>query len=128
MVALLCVALPPARACEPALAGEAVRRVTGSDYVLAWRPQPAPIRQGAFFAVEVAACARRGGIPAELRVDAVMPEHRHGMNYRPRVSARGEGRFTAEGLLLHMPGRWEFRFDLRGEAGSESLRDSLWLP
>jgi hypothetical protein len=27
-----------------------------------------------------------------LRVDADMPEHRHGMNYRARVSPAGDGR------------------------------------
>jgi hypothetical protein len=56
-----------------------------------------------------------------------MPEHRHGMNYRPSVTRRGDGRFTASGLLLHMPGRWEFSFDLHGDAGAEVLRDSVLL-
>jgi hypothetical protein len=45
-------------------------------------------------------------------VDAQMPEHRHGMNYRPTVSATGNGRYVAEGLLFHMPSRWQLRFDV----------------
>jgi len=28
------------------------------------------------------------------------------------VAARGAGLYRAEGLLLHMPGRWRFIFDL----------------
>jgi hypothetical protein len=41
-----------------------------------------------------------------------MPEHRHGMNYRPTLASRGDGRYLAEGLLFHMPGRWRLLFDL----------------
>ena len=46
-------------------------------------------------------------------VDADMPEHRHGMNYRARVQALGGGRYRADGLMFHMPGRWRFVFDLQ---------------
>jgi len=33
------------------------------------------------------------------------------------------GRFYSDGWLFHMPGRWEFRFDL----GSERLTRSIQL-
>jgi hypothetical protein len=66
-------------------------------------------------------------VPSQLRIDAVMPQHRHGMNYRPTVAALGDGRFRAEGLLLHMPGLWEFSFDLRGTAGNEVIREQVSL-
>lgn len=125
-VALL-AAMAAAFACEPLLAGAGVRRVEGSRYVLAWRAEPSPLKVSEFFAVEVAACGRAAAHPTQLRIDAQMPEHRHGMNYRPSVTRRGDGRFTASGLLLHMPGRWEFSFDLHGEAGAELLRDNVWL-
>jgi hypothetical protein len=42
------------------------------------------------------------------------------MNYRPTLSAKGDGRYVAEGLLFHMPGRWEFVFDV--EAGGRRTR------
>ena len=38
------------------------------------------------------------------------------MNYRPTVQALGDGRFTAEGLVFHMPGRWRFLFYPPGAA------------
>jgi hypothetical protein len=31
----------------------------------------------------------------------------HGMNYRPVVTAKSSELFRAEGLLFHMPGRWD---------------------
>ncbi len=116
----------PALACDPALSGGAAQRIEGERYVLAWRAQPAPIRLGEFFALEIAVCARDGASPpVALRVDAQMPEHRHGMNYRPSVARAGDGRFVVSGLLLHMPGRWEFDFELRAAERSETLRASV---
>ena len=48
----------------------------------------------------------------ELRVDATMPAHKHGMNYTPSVSALESNVFEIEGILFHMPGMWEMRIDL----------------
>ena len=49
-----------------------------------------------------------------------MPEHKHGMNYRPTIVSLGSGRYRVEGMVFHMPGRWELAFDVR--AGEESER------
>jgi hypothetical protein len=115
-------------ACEPGLTGAEARRIDGERYVLAWRARPAPIRVSEFFALDVAVCARDGAaLPATLRLDAQMPEHRHGMNYRPTIERMGEGRFLASGLLFHMPGRWQFSFDVRDAQGRETLRSDLVL-
>lgn len=113
---------PAAQACEPHLRGAGVEKLEGRRYVLAWRPVP-PIHVSEFFALEVALCSRDGQPRvATLRVDAQMPEHRHGMNYRASVRPQGPDRFIAEGLLLHMPGSWEFSFDINAGADRESLR------
>jgi hypothetical protein len=47
------------------------------------------------------------------------------MNYRAGVRPQGPDRFLVEGLLLHMPGRWEFTFDVNVGADRESLRTSV---
>jgi len=81
------------------------------------------------FKVDIAACSKAGGAPPEaLRIDATMPEHRHGMNYAPSVKKLGPGRWQAEGLMFHMPGRWELVFTLDGErlTSSLSLSESLF--
>jgi len=105
---------PVAWGCDPGLSGNDVLRLESNDYVAAIRSRPAPILVGQHFALDVAACAKNGGsAPELLRVDAHMPAHRHGMNYAPRVQPTGPGRWRADGLLFHMPGRWEFRVDLR---------------
>jgi hypothetical protein len=50
-----------------------------------------------------------------------MPAHRHGMNYQPRVTARERGVYVAEGLLFHMPGRWQLLFDVDRGGRTERL-------
>ena len=79
---------------------------------------------------DVAVCAKGGGAaPSTVRVDARMPAHRHGMNYRPTVAAAGDGRFAARGLMFHMPGDWELSFDVNpGGVPRETLRSPVMLP
>jgi hypothetical protein len=105
-------------ACGDAL-GAGTLVATSPRYEVAFRPEPA-IAVSRHFALDVVVCPKDGAPdPAAIAVDASMPEHRHGMNYRPSVAATGAGRWRAEGLLLHMPGAWEFRFDLATTGGSE---------
>ncbi len=40
------------------------------------------------------------------------------MNYRPSVKPQGAGLYRAEGLMFHMPGRWELVFEWRDAAGA----------
>ena len=90
-----------------------------------WQAEPSPITVGRPFALWVTLC------PADavlLRVDATMPEHRHGMNYRPSFKPLGEGRWRVEGLLWHMSGRWELTLDLQAKGQDHRLRQSVSLP
>ncbi|MGH8739893.1 MAG: cytochrome-c peroxidase [Burkholderiales bacterium] len=117
------LAASPACACIPRLEGT---RVESAGYVIAFKAEPVSVAK--HFALEVAACARPGHpAPEQLKVDAHMPEHRHGMNYAPAVKALAPGRWRAEGLMLHMPGRWEFVFELRGGGKSERLAHAILL-
>lgn len=128
VAALLVLALPAtALGCEPRLQGPNVQRIDGKRYALAWRARPA-IQVSEFFTLDVAVCSRDGQPRvATLRVDAVMPDHGHGMNYRASVRPRGPDRFVVEGLLWHMPGRWELRFDVNAGADRESLAAEVTL-
>ena len=68
----------------------------------------------------------RSNNPAELvALDAVMPDHRHGMNYRPTIVGNGEGRFRVEGVVFHMPGRWELAIDVRAGGDVERLSHEI---
>ena len=113
--------------CEPPPIGADAARLTGRHFVVDWRVEPAPLRLGEFFAVIVSVCERTGQPVSSVKVDATMPAHQHGMNYAPTVTSEAGGRFRASGLLLHMPGRWEFRFDLAGGSARETVRSTVEL-
>ncbi len=49
------------------------------------------------------------------------------MNYRASIKSNGDGRFRAEGMLFHMPGRWEITFDVRAGEESERLTHDIIL-
>ena len=98
-------------------------RAESSGIVVVFRTLPAMVEVGTPFRLELVLCADSGS-PALTRVDATMPEHRHGMNYRPTVSARGGGLYVADGFLFHMPGRWQLVFDVaRGERRARLTTD-----
>ena len=80
-----------AAACGEALQG-ATRTIEGKEYIVVFTTMPDPIAVGEHFALDFAVCPRaKGEAPRSVRVDAGMPEHRHGMNYRPVVTARSAG-------------------------------------
>jgi len=108
-----------AGACVPALEGT---RLESARYVLAYKAVP---EVGRFFTVDVAVCAKSAASVETVRIDAHMPEHRHGMNYAPQVKALGPGRWRAEGLMLHMPGKWEFVFEIRAAGATDRLAHAL---
>ena len=68
---------------------------------------------------------RNGEPVASARIDATMPQHGHGMNYRPKIEVLGDGRFRAVGLLLHMPGDWRLSFHISGHGATEALHAAL---
>ena len=97
--------------------GDSSQRAESGRYTVRFRFDPQPV-VGQHFALLFAVCGRAApAAPESAGVDARMPAHGHGMNYRPSVTALGGGRFRAEGLMLHMPGRWELVFVVQ-EAGS----------
>jgi hypothetical protein len=122
-LALLCLAACPAwSACPPTAADG--KLLAGAAVQLAWRVDGAPITNGRHFALLVQVCPADARL---LQVDAGMPEHRHGMNYRPSLQALGGGRWRADGLMFHMAGRWELAFDAEVGARRERLIEAVVL-
>jgi hypothetical protein len=100
--------------------------------VVSFEARPPVIEVGRHFSLDIRACAEgakgvEGAGPVLTRVDADMPEHRHGMNYRPSLAPRGDGRYLAEGLLFHMPGRWRLSFDVERDGRRVRLTTDVVL-
>jgi hypothetical protein len=118
-VAALVSAAAAAEPCAAPAGFAPAGRIESRDTVLLYRTLPAKIEIGKHFAVDAVICSQAA--PSALRVDAQMPAHRHGMNYRARVAPQGDGRYRAEGLLFHMPGKWQFVFDVERPGRTERL-------
>ena len=98
-------------------------RVESAQVSISYSTHPAKIAVGQPFVLELVACTKQGAaVSGRVKLNAHMPEHRHGMNYQPSVEQVGDGRFRSEGWLFHMPGRWEFLFDVGAERLTHSVR------
>lgn len=112
-----------AAACTPPLEGTLLE---SARFVLSYRMPDVAV--GRHFSVDISYCAKAGGaVAGSLKVDAHMPEHRHGMNYAATVTPLGPQRWRADGLMFHMPGRWELVFELRNGGSSDVFRSSFSL-
>lgn len=111
----------PAQACD--LPGGGTGKIQSAHYLVLYRTHPASLKVGQHFALEFAVCPA----PESVHVDAQMPEHRHGMNYRPTLTGSGEGPYRAEGLMFHMAGKWELMFEMRSRNSVERLTQTVRL-
>ena len=104
------------------------QKVEAPRYWLAYRTRPERLRVGEQFSVEMMVCPK-GGQPAPegVQVDGFMPEHNHGMNYKAVVKPSVNGRYEAVGLMFHMPGKWDFIFDVRGGGRTDRVTHSVTL-
>ena len=119
-------ALPAAAQNCPALDG--ARRLESDRYVLSYRTRPAKLAVSQHFVVELVVCPKGGQLaPEDVRVDGFMPEHNHGMNYRAAVKAEEGGRYLADGLMFHMPGKWDFIFEVRGGGKTDRMISTILL-
>lgn len=119
-------ALAQAPDCRQTTPG--VVRAESVRYTILYRTVPAKPAVSKHFALDIAVCPKSGVPPARgLAVDASMPAHGHGMNYKAAVREVGEGRYRAEGLLFHMPGRWQLVFDVRTADKDERVTHDLVL-
>lgn len=75
-------------------------------------PLTLPVPVGRHFDIHFVVCGVTPRSGAMVAVDADMPAHRHGMNYRTRVEKLPGGVYRAHGLMFHMPGTWRVFFDV----------------
>ncbi len=99
----------PRATCPPV--SQAFERLDAANAEVAYRWEPSPLKVGRFFSAEVIACRSAADV-TRISLDATMPAHGHGMNYRPKATEVSPGHYRFTGLMLHMPGRWQVTIDL----------------
>ena len=89
-----------------------------------------PISVSEPFSAVITVC---GDIASEMtvQIDARMPAHGHGMNYTPELSVLEQNdqflKVRADGMVLHMPGSWEWVVDLKSSEMRKSLTHDFTL-
>ncbi|NQW01576.1 MAG: FixH family protein [Rhodospirillales bacterium] len=98
------------------------QQLSSKAYQLQYRMEPDGLAVSQDFSVLFEVCKSDGtAVEGTPSVDAYMPMHGHGMNYRAQVEKLGDGKFRATGFMFHMPGKWQFKFDINEPQGSEQL-------
>lgn len=109
----------PQQAARQAPAGLRVLTTALGTFDVHWQSEPQAIERGLPFVLRVwiTPHGRMDLVPwAGLSIDADMPEHLHGMNRVPRITRHADGSFLVEGMVFHMPGRWDLYFDVHEAA------------
>ena len=118
------LAAPLAARAECAADGKTSTLMSEGPVQVVVQPRPQPIEVGRPFELLLTLCPAQAEL---VRVDATMPAHRHGMNYRPSVHKEGEGRWRVEGLLWHMSGLWELQVHVKLQQQTYTLRQNVTL-
>lgn len=95
----------------------------GGRYRVGIRPEIGRASIGVLHAwvVEVSLPDGRAADVRELRFDGGMPQHGHGFETVPRVTARlGPAVFRVDGVRFSMAGDWAIRVDIAGAGGVDS--------
>lgn len=115
-----------ATASSPAPSAPSLQRgrpSDGGDFYVVYSPTPDPVPLNQLFRLELAlfegSDRSQPAADAEVLVRGWMPEHEHGMNLVPEVHPLGGGRFSVEGMLFHMPGRWQLIVEVRRHGAAE---------
>lgn len=96
--------------------------------MVCWRSLSDEVPRNQDFALEVWVLEQGRPVDgAQLTVSGRMPEHGHGMLRAPRSLVQADGSYLVEGMLLHMRGHWQLRFDVFHGTHSDVAESSFDL-
>ena len=98
-------------------------------HTLAWRPVgQSDVPRNEEFEIEVLLLRDEQPLPGmRLAITGWMPEHEHGMVRSPLIEDMGEGRYLVSGMLLHMRGSWQLRYQVFSGRDTEIVTFDLEL-
>ena len=91
--------------------------------MLHYRIKSPPLTIAQHFSMQFLLC-RDGMVVAmeDFRLDALMPAHGHGMNYKASINWLDDGIVEASGMLFHMPGQWRVNVNLTYDGVARQTR------
>ena len=104
--------------------------VLESEHYKALVTTSTPINVSDPFSADVVVCGDLSDLES-VTLDASMPAHGHGTNYTPEISvidvSDAVGSYQVKGLVLHMPGQWQWDMSIETPAGIETLNYEFTL-
>ncbi|MFT4621897.1 MAG: hypothetical protein ACI8PZ_000549 [Myxococcota bacterium] len=94
----------------------------GGSFMVSYMPSVDPIPLSEPFDLTVMVADATSGdmvMGADLTFAATMPDHGHGMNTEPAITANADGSFTVTGMLFHMEGWWMMTAGITVDSSTE---------
>ncbi len=89
-----------------------------------------PVQVSESVSATVIVCGEMGDVQS-IELDASMPAHGHGTNYTPEISvleiSDTVGKYQVDGLVMHMPGTWQWDMNIISSNGRETLKHEFIL-
>lgn len=107
-----------------------VRMSEHGAYRVAYRSDaaPIPINRMHSWTLHIETADGRAVTDAVVKVDGDMPQHRHGLPTRPRVTRNlGNGDYLVEGMKFQMGGWWTIDFTVTAGGRTDFARFNLML-
>ena len=93
--------------CDPKF-GIRLSSTADAPWIVQIQFKPKDLPLNAPFDATVAVCSQQKPLPSRITIDAIMPAHKHGMNYEPKIAEIDRGHYEVKNLVFHMPGIWRF--------------------
>ncbi|MCV2403625.1 hypothetical protein OFY17_12155 [Marinomonas sp. C2222] len=108
-------------------AGSDINRQEG-EFLISVQFDKQPLELGALHSIQAIICYASGqAYTGEIKADAIMPAHNHGMNYQPSFTMTSPGHYTGTGFVFHMPGLWRLRLTLQSDNGKQLIEHDFVL-
>jgi hypothetical protein len=129
LVACAQMGMSQAKPAPPASEFGYARNSAGGTYrVTIEETQPFKVGQLLTTTVRVESANGQPAGQLMIEVDGGMPQHRHGLPTRPRMTKElGNGRYQIAGLKFNMGGWWELKLRIRAGASADSVTFNLSL-
>lgn len=125
-LALLASATASAKACSVPDGWTAMQVEGLQSSTIALKLPSTPVKISEPFEIDIFVCADQQPEAGNMKLDATMPAHKHGMNYKPEIQQVANNIYRGSGMFFHMPGEWQISVELL--SGDKAQRFVLKVP
>lgn len=104
----------------PTATWPATLKTADGNFSVTLKPAKGEILENEHFSLDLSVTPERSHSGSfEVKVDADMPAHQHGMNTQPELVPLGDHKYRVDGMLFHMAGEWVIMVDVTNDGTTE---------